>query len=374
MRTASELRAAAIATGRFSLYQGDGASVPWDVFAAMSLPLGASTYAYKLYLDRRWPEAFRLHDWLYTRYGSLISATREEADAALREEIAVGSRVDALVVYSAVRVGGSPFWGDSPTGFPSPWEPPHVVAFPDNAGSNGVNSMAASGEVVQMAVIQELDGQPIVNVLHWRQDESDANPFGAPEINLLCAQFWTDWVTNLAPNLSVALSFLRIEAVSLGASVGYPLGDPDPTSWRCPPNLIGGYTPGAAVPGDLTGDYLPRLTTATASKNTGLAARTRRGSLHLAGLAESSTTGDRFTSGWLTDVNNVLNLVLIGVQTIVSGGVTFNFQPVVFSPTLINRLEAPGFAARGSSFRIISQTLNSKVGTMKHRKIKGGVR
>lgn len=119
-RNAAQLIADATATGTYAAYVGDGASVPWQVALAGSLPLGLTMWAYKAYLDAHWPHAFKLHDWCYTPYGSLIDCTREEADDALFELIAVDSVVDAWIVWPAVRVGGLPFWGTSQTGYLGP--------------------------------------------------------------------------------------------------------------------------------------------------------------------------------------------------------------------------------------------------------------
>lgn len=121
MRTWQELTAAAISTGTYSSYQGDGATVPYEMAEQFSTLLGVSLQAYKEHLDSSYPEAFRLHDWLYTPYGQLIGVGREEADRALAEQIlAIGgvqSRIDSELVYLAVRVGGGPWFGNSQTGF-----------------------------------------------------------------------------------------------------------------------------------------------------------------------------------------------------------------------------------------------------------------
>lgn len=120
MRNAAQLRSAAIATGTYEAYVGDGASVPWQCSPG---PLGVLLYVYKAYLDGKWWEAFRLHDWCYTPFGALIEVGREECDLALREEIAVESPVDAAIVFAAVRFGGELYFGSSQTGYypqPSP--------------------------------------------------------------------------------------------------------------------------------------------------------------------------------------------------------------------------------------------------------------
>jgi len=120
VRTAAELRDAAMATGLFADYVGDGATVPWQVGTP---PLDYLLFAYKFYLDSRWPASFKLHDWLYTPWGGLIAVGREEADLALFEEIFRDSPVDAGIVFAAVRAFGAPYFGTSQTGY-NPRRPP----------------------------------------------------------------------------------------------------------------------------------------------------------------------------------------------------------------------------------------------------------
>jgi len=117
VRTYDELLAAATATGTFASYVGDGYTVPWEVALPHSVPLGFTMYAYKAYLDANWPAGAKLHDWLYTPYGALINATRDESDLALYEYIARDSTFHASIVYAAVHLGGEPFFGVSQTGY-----------------------------------------------------------------------------------------------------------------------------------------------------------------------------------------------------------------------------------------------------------------
>jgi hypothetical protein len=120
MRNAAELEAAALATGTYANYVGDGASVPWQVFSATLPPVGFTMWAYKAYLDARFPNAFKLHDWCYTPYGALINVTRQEADSGMRELIAQVSPIDAEIVYQAVTLAGDPYFGVSQTGYTGP--------------------------------------------------------------------------------------------------------------------------------------------------------------------------------------------------------------------------------------------------------------
>ena len=119
-RTYDELVAEATATGTFTQYVGDGASVPWQVALPFSLPAGLTMWAYKQILDYEYPDGFKLHDWCYTPYGALIGVTRDEADSALKEYIDRRSIADGFIVYAAVRAGGGPYFGVSQTGYSGP--------------------------------------------------------------------------------------------------------------------------------------------------------------------------------------------------------------------------------------------------------------
>lgn len=120
-RNAAQLRADATATGLFNgprrEYVGDGYSVPWEVAAPGAEIFPLTLYTYKAYLDERWKEFSRLHDWLYTPYGKLINATQVEADDALQEELAAVSAVDAVIVGNACRYFGNIFFGTSQVGY-----------------------------------------------------------------------------------------------------------------------------------------------------------------------------------------------------------------------------------------------------------------
>jgi len=121
MRTFQQLIADANATGTFANYQGDGATVPYEITGAFSALAGLALYQYKQHLDSTYPEAFRLHDWCYTPYGQLIGVGRDEADAALRDQIlAIGGPAavaDSQICFLAVQTGGGPWFGNSQTGF-----------------------------------------------------------------------------------------------------------------------------------------------------------------------------------------------------------------------------------------------------------------
>lgn len=152
-RNAAQLRAAALATGWWDgphlVYVGDGASVPWEVgYYIPWQSLGGFLYAYKVYLDARWPAAFRLHDWLYTPYGALINVTRDEADNALYEDIAPDSPIDAQTVYTACNLGGGPYFGVSTVGYVPP---PGTAASGPNMGE--ASTVIRSGPVADFKVV-----------------------------------------------------------------------------------------------------------------------------------------------------------------------------------------------------------------------------
>ncbi len=111
-----------------SWFQDDGASVPYYElglavrFVTRNPYLGYTAAGlgaiYKQYLDNSYREAFRMHDWLYSRaYQNEVAASRQReigqdgADKLLRDTIAARGgaydQTNALIVYTAVSIGGS---------------------------------------------------------------------------------------------------------------------------------------------------------------------------------------------------------------------------------------------------------------------------
>eukprot|EP00913_Durusdinium_trenchii_P013335 g12516.t1 len=120
-----------------SSFQDNGASVPYRELGETLLKYLPPKYKYlapvaqalgkwyKQYLDKSYPNALRMHDYLYSRtYQSNMQAlgvpasqrlTRADADALLKHDIASsGGRTDnvhATIVYTAVRIGGGNYYG-----------------------------------------------------------------------------------------------------------------------------------------------------------------------------------------------------------------------------------------------------------------------
>jgi len=84
---------------------GDGASVPWQKFPGLTKYIAR---LYKLYLDREFPDAFLVHDFLYSPEGvAVVGLTRRQADTILYLMIVEHGPVSADIVYYAVRLGGA---------------------------------------------------------------------------------------------------------------------------------------------------------------------------------------------------------------------------------------------------------------------------
>ena len=80
---------------------GNGASVPWEKLSGV-YQLDAA--AFKAYLDWRFPAAFRLHDYLYSKEGiDELHLTRNQADEILRLSLAPYDPISATIVYKAVK-------------------------------------------------------------------------------------------------------------------------------------------------------------------------------------------------------------------------------------------------------------------------------
>lgn len=371
MRNAAQLREASIATGYYLPFVGDGASVPWIEIALVNPVLSATLLQYRLYLDSRWPHAFKLHDFLYTAYGGLISATREEADAALREEVSRDSPIDGAILYRAVRVGGLPYWGRARAGFVGMYlSSPY--AFKQNTPLlTGVTPMAGSRDLVVVTWKQLLDNQPMYNSLMFIQHAADLTQFGIGDMNAL-----RDWIDAsitavIAPLQSVALTYVEIRATSYGPCIGMPVGPGPYTHYVNPPMLATGLLAMTAQ-GAITGDYLPRTNAVKAARLTGYPQRRKRGSLHIGGIAESHTLGDRLTVAALALWDAAMTTFILDAPMITTGGNTIRWLPVVYSPTQCNDFATIGTNADVFTAEVNAQKTNSKVGTMVKRKLRGG--
>jgi hypothetical protein len=126
------------------VYAGDGYSIPYEVATTAGLiSLGLSMQALKLYLDSRYPEYARLHDWLYTPYGGLIQTTQDEADRALREELTADEPIIGEVVYQACATFGYLYFGVSQTGYAGGTNPvPPNMPLGPTSGSLETTAMA----------------------------------------------------------------------------------------------------------------------------------------------------------------------------------------------------------------------------------------
>lgn len=158
VRTWQELSDLAQATGTYAGYVGDGASIPWQTVGWVAPPLGFSMLAYKEWLDSRYPAAFKLHDWIYTPYGGLITATQVEADQALRQQIldigGITSIVDANLVYAAVAAFGSYFFGTSGVGFdPALYNQALIDRSPIKVGPNMPSTGGKAGISMPVKVV-----------------------------------------------------------------------------------------------------------------------------------------------------------------------------------------------------------------------------
>lgn len=93
-------------------FLGDGASVPIvESYAVLGLLGVASAYALKVNLDARYPDAWRLHDYLYSDAGvaAYPQFTREDVDRVMRAHLLESgmSTLLADLLYEAVRFGGA---------------------------------------------------------------------------------------------------------------------------------------------------------------------------------------------------------------------------------------------------------------------------
>lgn len=170
-----------------------------------------------------------------------------------------------------------------------------------------------AGDIVQLVVQGEIEGQQTNNVLHYKVMESA----GA---GATMTEFFTAWAAINQADWLDAVS-AEWEMISLRGQVVLPV--------KLDPVIE--LTAGATV-GTIAGDSLPSMNAAVLSWRTGIASRKKRGRTYIAGIPESGTTKSVLTAaqiGLLTNLkDDLITEVVAG-----AGGNTANLRLIVRSLT-----------------------------------------
>lgn len=164
--------------------------------------------------------------------------------------------------------------------------------------SNWRNAMAfiPVPNVAKVAIEQRLDGEPVVNTLHFY----NANGWSNASLTTLGTAIQGWWVNGLSPNLSTSLVLEQIVATDLSAQIS-----PQAT-----------VEAGALLIGDVPGDCAPNNAALCVSLRSSFRGRSARGRNYVAGIPDSVRTRSRLTDTFLTAIVDAYEqLLTVGPQT-----------------------------------------------------------
>lgn len=164
--------------------------------------------------------------------------------------------------------------------------------------TKGNNAMAfiPVPDVAKVAIEQRLDGEPVVNTLHFY----NANGWSNASLTTLATAVRGWWTDGLAPNLSTSLVLEQVVATDLSAQIS-----PQAT-----------VDAGALLIGDVPGDCAPNNAALCVSLRSSFRGRSARGRNYVAGVPDSVRTRSRVTDSFITAIVDAYEqLITVGVNT-----------------------------------------------------------
>lgn len=196
---------------------------------------------------------------------------------------------------------------------------------------------AYNSNVARVQVVGRLDGQDVVNVLHFDEDGSVAGGWTLERLDQLIAATASAWNVQIKTFLSQGYTLERITAYHLSGPGGV-----------VSEQVITG------VQGSLVGSsQLPNNVAICASILTGRAGRSFRGRTYFSGLVDDQVTLNEVVSGWVADINTALAAVL-GVYA------TEGFRLGVYSTQSAGAERVAGVFTPATSWVLRDATIDSR--------------
>lgn len=206
---------------------------------------------------------------------------------------------------------------------------------------NGENAMAFQpcpgiAEVVLNWLAQAGAPKTIVHVNNVTGD-----PWGGGELDVLCQEIFDIFSGALAPVVNLEWGFANCTAVDLGAENA----------------ATGSFTPGAFVPGEVTGEPMSLQTALCVTLRSGLTGRSARGRWYLPGWAESQSSGRLVATGSQASIAGAISDLGEGLDSLSVGEVC-----------VLSRRSGGGIRLSGIGFKVIAYDLRNFVWASQRRR------
>lgn len=198
------------------------------------------------------------------------------------------------------------------------------------------------GNILEVTALQELDGNPLLNIFQYRYDEGDT----AATYNDLADLFGSQWAVDISAHLSTAHELVGVRIVNLT-------------------NGVDEYAEAKAIVGDITGERLADVYAASFQLVRG-SRITRHGYKRFAGIPEASVSANALTdTGAIDDINRFL----LGTNLAVDVGMDENYRltPVIVGRELTTVGDKEYYVYDLSRVNSISSTRFVKMSTQRTR-------
>lgn len=209
----------------------------------------------------------------------------------------------------------------------------------------------------------------MVNTVHFTQVPSDPNPFNLTVMQAMVQDVYTSFTAAFKSLLSDQVTWDSGQLTEILNLAQDTREEPaHPFIWP-----RGRQASFATANGGTVGtDALPSYASVCAQLRTGFAGRQNRGSMHFSGIPESATAYNRLQTVPLSNWQAAVDSFFTATFTYTVSAVTYIFLPTIFSAYPLLDVGPAGTTPYSRCRPIQTTPVNSKLGTMRRRKLKGG--
>lgn len=184
----------------------------------------------------------------------------------------------------------------------------------------------ASGDLYQLTMKWDVNGQPMNNVCHWLMQNDSGSFTDAETVDLISEKLSDDVVSDYLPDAPAALDWNGVEGFIVNK-----------------PTVAGGFA--INTNGTTAANLLPLRSSVVSTKVTGLRGRSYRGRFFLPPPGEDVQDEGVITGAYITVINGFLQALRF-----IGDGAGNSWQMAVYSPTLSPDPETAFVASLVSDF------------------------
>lgn len=204
-------------------------------------------------------------------------------------------------------------------------------------------------DVCRFSVVQQLGGQPVINIIDMQVDTTGSEVSRADALHEIAGDILNNWDDHVLIEQRADVTALEVAWLDLDSLTG-STGTRSSTSANTWPKA-GGY---------VSGSVMPAVVALRVDKNVDAARGSKKGRMYLAGMSEEAT-GTGVSQQWDANAVSVMN----GAMADFLAGI--NDQDIAGIPLAVQRQMVVVHAAAGTYSEVSSLTVNPNVSTQVRR-------